>query len=88
MLVHVWWDNDIVYFCVFLRLPIDIHIDDMHVWMFIIAVNYTSILLSNALNWLGRKVMYTQVIFPGLGGYPLYIKIPISTVLICIILKI
>lgn len=62
MLVHVWWDNDIVYFCVFLRLPFDIHIDDMHVWMFIIAVNYTSTLLRNALNWLGRKVMYTQVI--------------------------
>lgn len=35
----------------------------------ITAVNYTSILLSNALNWLGRKVMYTQVI-PWFGRIP------------------
>lgn len=76
MLVHVWWDNDIVYFCVFLRLPFDIHIDDMHVWMFIIAVNYTSILLSNALNWLGRKLshVHSSYIFPGLGGYTHFIS--------------
>lgn len=58
MFVYVWWDNDIVYFCVFLRFFIDIYIDDMYVWMFIIVVNYISILFSNVFNWLGRKVMY------------------------------
>lgn len=58
MFVYVWWDNDIVYFCVFLRFFFDIYIDDMYVWMFIIVVNYISILLRNVFNWLGRKVMY------------------------------
>lgn len=38
------------------------------------------------IDWEGKSC--TLKLFPGLGGYPLYIKIPISTVLICIILKI
>lgn len=61
MFVYVWWDNDIVYFCVFLRFFFDIYIDDMYVWMFIIVVNYISILLSNVFNWLGRKLSYVYL---------------------------